>query len=790
MIHSRPVALVAALLLCVATLSAQYKAVPPTKIPGTNITWTITADGVLRISGTGAIPDFSYKTENKHWRKYYPAGFHRIEIGEGITQVGNYAFGYIDGDLPSSMNKINLSFSLPNSLISIGGWAFYFWKNPEFDLILPPNLETVGDLAFYAGKYQSITLPPSLKRIGRGAFGYSNIETLVISGNPIIDWFAFRDNKHLKDVTITGSPKLEKNDIFEGCKSLTTFNVPVGFSQKDKLLAYNPGAKIVEIGSNPNTTYIANNTRRQTNKGTAGEYIVSKVGTYEDYVRNQTKDLKMPDPAEMKRAIESDIAQWQVKGEFESTAKWQARVNEQTRRARVDSLTRVSNARAAAVKAEMDRRLPCIKANYEQLRRQYADEFYAQRKTYKLKQYKASQLELKPYDADNEAFLITSATLGDVLLSVPVDQAPAFKQNWATIRQGVAYEFAPKDETDVALTKMTFTNAGRKYVYDGSVSVNYHIADVNYNFAPLEITDLSSADIVLTPLAEQSVAPAGNTVGIEGRKVDVAHNTVTVGDGVPDVDASVPAGSAKRATTFAVVISNENYRRTAAVPYAANDGKMVKQYLNKTLGLPAENVHHITDASLNDMRYELQWLRRVCDAHHGEASVIVYYAGHGVPDASTLDAYLLPVDGYAEDAANTGYSLAELQRSLGELPSTGATLMLDACFSGAGREGGMLAQASRGVALKARTYNPLGQLVVLSASQGTETAHPYAEKRHGLFTYFLLKKLGETKGAVTLGELSDYITDQVKKVSSIKGTPQTPSVLTAPGNTTWATRGL
>ena len=54
------------------------------------------------------------------------------------------------------------------------------------------------------------------------------------------------------------------------------------------------------------------------------------------------------------------------------------------------------------------------------------------------------------------------------------------------------------------------------------------------------------------------------------------------------------------------------------------------------------------------------------------------------------------------------------------------------------------------VANKAKQSIPTGNLVVLSAAKGVETAYSYKEKGHGLFTYFLLKKLQETQGDLTL----------------------------------------
>jgi len=101
---------------------------------------------------------------------------------------------------------------------------------------------------------------------------------------------------------------------------------------------------------------------------------------------------------------------------------------------------------------------------------------------------------------------------------------------------------------------------------------------------------------------------------------------------------------------------------------------------------------------------------------------------------------------------------------------------MDACFSGAGRDGKLIAQA-RGIVIKAKHGVPVGNTVVFSSSQGDETSYPYREKGHGMFTYYLLKKLQETNGNITLGELGEYIIDVVGKQSTvINRKSQTPTV--------------
>jgi hypothetical protein len=242
-----------------------------------------------------------------------------------------------------------------------------------------------------------------------------------------------------------------------------------------------------------------------------------------------------------------------------------------------------------------------------------------------------------------------------------------------------------------------------------------------------------------------------------------------------DVDINIPTIFFNNENTFAIIFANENYAEEVNVDYALNDGETFNEYCHKVLGIPESNIHFRKNATLNNMRMEMDWIKKVAHAYDGLAQIIVYYAGHGIPDEKTGAGYLLPIDGAGSSVA-TGYSLTNLYNFLGELPAKSIIVFIDACFSGSMRGEGMLS-STRGVAIKAKAQAPKGKMIVLSAAQGDETAYPYKEKQHGLFTYFLLKKLQETKGEVSLKELSDYLTTQVKRKSIVEnGKSQTPSI--------------
>lgn len=251
------------------------------------------------------------------------------------------------------------------------------------------------------------------------------------------------------------------------------------------------------------------------------------------------------------------------------------------------------------------------------------------------------------------------------------------------------------------------------------------------------------------------------------------------------LDKNIPVTNATNANTFAVIIGNENYQRVSKVEFALNDAKIFAEYCQKTLGLPKNNIRSYTDATYGTMMTALDDIAQISKAYNGNINVIFYYAGHGVPDESTRNAFLLPVD-VDGSKTNLCLSVGNLYSKLNALNARQVTVFMDACFSGSQRGDGMLASA-RGVALKVKDDVPQGNMVVFSAATGDQTAFPFKEKGHGMFTYYLLKKLCDTKGDVTLGDIANYVTEQVSQQSVVvNGRSQTPTVTTSSAiSTSW-----
>lgn len=244
-----------------------------------------------------------------------------------------------------------------------------------------------------------------------------------------------------------------------------------------------------------------------------------------------------------------------------------------------------------------------------------------------------------------------------------------------------------------------------------------------------------------------------------------------------EVDENIPVKDETNTNTFVVIIGNEAYKSVPPVSFAQHDAEVFAEYCHKTLGVPEKNISLYTNASYGAMLKAVKDLKKTVAAQGSEAKVMFYYSGHGLPNESTHDAFLLPIDADGK-MTEVCYSVGKLYSDLANTGAKSVAVFLDACFSGAQRDGGVLQASARGVAIKANAAAPTSNMVVFSAATGDETAYPYNSKGHGMFTYYLLKKLQETGGDVTLGELSDYVKTEVLKSSIMENKKsQTPTVV-------------
>jgi len=252
-------------------------------------------------------------------------------------------------------------------------------------------------------------------------------------------------------------------------------------------------------------------------------------------------------------------------------------------------------------------------------------------------------------------------------------------------------------------------------------------------------------------------------------------------DPVSEVDVNIPSSATAHPYRFALIIGNEDYstfqtdlNAEVDVDFAKKDATIFKEYAQKTLGIPESNITLLTNATSGQMRQSIAKLKTIAEKTGGKAELYFYYAGHGLPDEVTKEAYLIPVD-VAGTNVQYGIKVKDLYKELTEHSNQRVTVFLDACFSGGARNQGLL--AARGVKIKPKKEQLAGKVVVFSASTGDQSSLPFKAKGHGMFTYHLLKKLQDSRGDLTYRELSDYLKEKVSLesvlINSKEQDPQT-----------------
>lgn len=251
-----------------------------------------------------------------------------------------------------------------------------------------------------------------------------------------------------------------------------------------------------------------------------------------------------------------------------------------------------------------------------------------------------------------------------------------------------------------------------------------------------------------------------------------------------DVDRNIPSTNNHNPYRYAIIIGNQDYHSYQKdlnseqdVPFAAEDANVFKEYCVKTLGIEERNMVLLNNATSAKMNQEIDFITRLA-AREPNAEIVFYYAGHGLPNEKTKEPYLIPVDVNASNL-DLAIPLYDLYSKLSKAGAQKVTVFLDACFSGGGRDAGLV--ASRGIRVTPKKDALSGNIVVFSATSADQTALQYAEKNHGMFTYFLLKKLQETQGQCTYSELFNYLSKNVGENSlRVNRKDQTPEVNTSP----------
>ena len=261
---------------------------------GSNLTWTLDSDGVLTISGTGAMKEYDpykapwYGSSSRVKSAVIAEGVTSIggkafldctsltsvTIPDSVTSIGKQAFMYCTSltgvTIPDSVTSIGssafsyckslTSVTIPNSVTSIGGQTFMGCSSLT-SVTIPNSVTSIGGCAFMdCSSLTSVTIPNSVTSIGEYAFYNCTSLTSVAIPDSVtsIGEYAFYNCRSLTSVTIPDSVTSIGDDAFSNCKSLTSVTIPdsvtsigdFAFSYCESLTSVTIPDSVTSIGDN------------------------------------------------------------------------------------------------------------------------------------------------------------------------------------------------------------------------------------------------------------------------------------------------------------------------------------------------------------------------------------------------------------------------------------------------------------------------------------------------------------------------------------------------------------
>ena len=182
---------------------------------GDSVTFQLDSSGLLNITGTGKMENYSFDYEPE-WRKYeYRSYVKEVIISEGVTSIGNLAF-YFCEDLET--------IKIPSSVKKIGGNAFYCCKSLR-NVTIPYGVRVLDGTFDSCSSLRTVEIPTTVNVITNGAFrSCSALENIIIpEGVTEIDAMSgiFSRCSNLEWIQIPKSLKTVGYLQFEDCYSLT-----------------------------------------------------------------------------------------------------------------------------------------------------------------------------------------------------------------------------------------------------------------------------------------------------------------------------------------------------------------------------------------------------------------------------------------------------------------------------------------------------------------------------------------------------------------------------------------
>jgi len=414
-----------------------------------------------------------------------------------------------------------------------------------------------------------------------------------------------------------------------------------------------------------------------------------------------------------------------VKGEFETTKEFEARVEE--------------------AKKSQKEAIEGYKEHVENTIKTYQPTAF--QKALEILYGKPEIKELR-YDADSGYFLgsLKFEKRGDikkVAIKVPRKEAREFKKSFSKVTPKALFNI---DEKGVAFKEISLAFNNKTYtamMATGEAEISQMAVSLENDY---RLDDMKTPNISISDSGERFDASRLKSYNDLEKLLDSAKKA--------------PEDNAK----WLFLVGIEKYDRVDNISYSTRSAKMFEKVAKKVLGVPDRHVYSLynDDATLSKIKSEFTLMMR--KIKEGD-TIYFYYNGHGVPvPKEKNEPYMLPSDVYLEFVQDDKFfALKNIYHELSSSKASKVIAIVDSCFSG-GADGKALLKGTAAPRVKQKRVSfDKEKMVVLSASRDDQYSNGYDQKAHRLFSYFVMKSLLE--GEKDVKALYESVYKNVKKTS-------------------------
>lgn len=200
---------------------------------------------ILKYNGSESDIEIPEQIKGKPVKKIERGAFYQnkelisVDIPDSVTSIGAWAFaetGLKNVTMPQGLLYIEdsafylcsdlESIKIPDKTIYIGAWAFA--ETGINEITIPDNITAIYDSTFYnCSNLRDVSLPISLTHIGPWAFACSGIKEISIPDSVLtIEYCAFKECTLLASVELPVHLPYISNSLFYGCSNLTEVKFP------------------------------------------------------------------------------------------------------------------------------------------------------------------------------------------------------------------------------------------------------------------------------------------------------------------------------------------------------------------------------------------------------------------------------------------------------------------------------------------------------------------------------------------------------------------------------------